>query len=48
MDYEIVWTATALTDLEEITIYLAQRNPTAAERIATAIHDRVSLLRVTR
>jgi plasmid stabilization system protein ParE len=47
VDYEIVWTEGSLTDLEEITTYLAQHSPTAAERTATSIHDRVSILRVT-
>lgn len=47
MDYEIVWTEGALTDLEEMTTYLAQHSPAAAEQTATAIHDRVGLLRVT-
>lgn len=47
MDYEIVWSERSLADLEEITTYLVQHSPSAAERTATAIHDRVSLLRVT-
>jgi plasmid stabilization system protein ParE len=47
VDYEIVWSEGSLTDLEEITTYLAQQSPAAAERTATAIHDWVSLLRVT-
>lgn len=42
MDYEIVWSEGALTDFEEITTYLAQRSPIAAERSAATIHDRVA------
>jgi plasmid stabilization system protein ParE len=45
MDYEVVWTEQATSDLEEITTYIAQTNTATAERIAQAIVDRVSLLR---
>jgi plasmid stabilization system protein ParE len=45
MDYEVVWTEQAASDLEEITRYLAQANPAAAERIAQAIVDQASLVR---
>lgn len=47
MDYQIVWSEKSVTDLEDITRYLARHSPPAAERTATAIHDQVSLLRVT-
>jgi plasmid stabilization system protein ParE len=45
MDYEIVWTEPATEALEEITRYLAERNPDAAEKVANAITARVELLR---
>jgi plasmid stabilization system protein ParE len=45
MDYEITWAEQATSDLQEITTSISQHNPAAAERIAQAIVDRVSLLR---
>jgi toxin ParE1/3/4 len=45
MDYEVAWTEQATSDLEEITTFISQTNPAAAERIANAIVDRVNLLR---
>lgn len=44
MGYQIVWTDTATDELEEITRYIAGSNPDAAERVATAIVNRVELL----
>jgi addiction module RelE/StbE family toxin len=44
MDYEVVWTDPATDDLEEITRYIAQNNPAAAERIANAIVEQAGLL----
>jgi plasmid stabilization system protein ParE len=44
MDYEVAWTEQATSDLEEITTFISQTSPSAAERIANAIVDRVSLL----
>lgn len=45
MDFQIVWTDPALTDLQEIVAYLAQHNPGAAERIGNDIVDHVETLR---
>jgi len=45
VEFEVVWTDPALTSLEEIHAYLAQFNPTAAERISSAIIERVELLK---
>lgn len=37
----IIWTPTAATDLEEITDFIWQRNPIAAQRIWQLIQDSV-------
>ncbi|MBY0527708.1 MAG: type II toxin-antitoxin system RelE/ParE family toxin [Gemmataceae bacterium] len=45
MDYEVVWTDAAVADLQRETEYIAQDNPTAADRMARAIGERVDLLK---
>jgi plasmid stabilization system protein ParE len=45
VDFEVAWTEAATADLQAITKYIAEHNSDAAERIALAIHQRVSLLR---
>jgi toxin ParE1/3/4 len=41
---EVVWLKGAVTDLDEIATYLAERNPAAAAKTAAALHDAASLL----
>lgn len=41
---EVLWLKGAVTDLEEIVAYLAERNPAAAAKTAAALHDAASLL----
>ena len=41
---EVLWLKGAVTDLDEIVAYLAERNPAAAARTAAALHDAASLL----
>jgi toxin ParE1/3/4 len=43
MDFKIIWSDTAIADLQEIWAYLAQRDPQAALRIGRGIlaHTRV-------
>ncbi|MCI5077176.1 type II toxin-antitoxin system RelE/ParE family toxin [Oricola sp.] len=40
----IVWTRSALRQLDGILAYIADRNPVAAARVATEISERISLL----
>lgn len=47
MDHEIIWTEPATSQLQEAITYLAERNPTAAERIANEILLRVELLKTS-
>jgi addiction module RelE/StbE family toxin len=44
MDYQIVWTEQATADLEAIATYIAENNPSAAQRTITAIVARVEQL----
>ena len=45
MDFEVVWTEPAVAHLQSITTYIAEYNPSAAERTANAILERVERLR---
>jgi toxin ParE1/3/4 len=45
MDHEIVWTEPATAQLQDAITYVAERNPPAAERIASEILQRVELLK---
>ena len=47
MVYEIDWTEPALADLRRISDYLAEHNPTAAEKVVDEILERAELLRTT-
>lgn len=44
MDWEIVWTVTALSDLEAAVRYAARTSPAAAESVRLAILDSVGQL----
>jgi toxin ParE1/3/4 len=45
MDFEIVWTEPASTDLEEIVKYIMEDSPQGAERVANAILEKVETLK---
>ncbi len=45
MDFKVIWTETALADLEAIVTYIAQTDPSAAERLGNTIIDHVNVLR---
>ena len=45
MDFKVIWTETALADLEAIVTYIAQTDPGAAERLGNTIIDHVDVLR---
>lgn len=44
MDYQVIWSDTAVSDLREICAYIAQENPDAASRVGRGILDHVRLL----
>ncbi len=44
MDYKIVWTNRSLTDLEEITGFIAEVNPEAARKVGSEIFRKVILV----
>jgi plasmid stabilization system protein ParE len=44
MDYQVVWSEPARSDLEERITFLAERSPRAAERLLAAINKQVNLL----
>ncbi len=44
MDYKIVWTNRSLTDLEEITGFIAEVNPDAARKVGSGIFRKVILV----
>lgn len=44
MDYKIVWSNRSLTDLEEITGFVAEVNPDAARKVGRDIFSRVTLI----
>lgn len=44
MDYKVVWTDPALDHLRQIVSYIAQNNPSAAERVGNEILARVETL----
>jgi toxin ParE1/3/4 len=41
---QVTWTPSALSHLEEIADYLAQRNPSAAHRVVNAIYSQTQTL----
>jgi plasmid stabilization system protein ParE len=45
VDFEVVWSESASTDLQAIIEGIAENNPAAAERLAATIMERVDLLR---
>ena len=45
MDFQVVWTDSALADLREIVSYISRDNPAAAERIGSDIIDHVETLK---
>lgn len=45
MDFEVVWTQPAVSQFEDAISYVAERSPPAAEKIASALVDKVELLR---
>ena len=44
MDFKIIWSDTAIADLEEIWAYLAERSPQAATRVGRGILAHVRVL----
>ena len=46
MDFEVVWTEQAASDLEDVFTFIAQHNSAAAERTIREIRARANLLRV--
>jgi plasmid stabilization system protein ParE len=44
MAYEVVWTETAVADLEAIVAYIAEKNPAAAGRVGEKILANVEVL----
>lgn len=45
MDYKIIWSDLAITDLHGICAYIAEDNPNAAERVGRGILGCVEILR---
>jgi toxin ParE1/3/4 len=41
---EVLWLEGALADLSDIVAYIAERNPTAAPKVAAALHDAAARL----
>lgn len=41
---EVFWLEEAISDLEEIVEYVAERNPVAAPKVAAALHDAAARL----
>jgi len=44
MDFKIIWTDSAISDLEEICTYISHDNRAAAERIGRGILDHIKIL----
>lgn len=44
MDYQVIWTDTAIADLNDLCTYIAQDNPRAAERVGRGLLDHVRIL----
>jgi len=44
MDYKVIWSNPAITDLKEICDYIAKRDPTAALKVGQGILEHVCLL----
>ena len=44
MDFKVVWSEQAITDLREICSFIAEHNPQAAERMGKGILDHVRIL----
>jgi plasmid stabilization system protein ParE len=44
MDFQVVWAASALSDVEAIVRYLARRSPMNAERIGRGLFERAEIL----
>lgn len=41
MDYQVVWTESARADLKQLVTYIAEDNPSAAERFGIAIIEKI-------
>jgi len=41
MDYQVVWTESAKADLKQLVTYIAEDNPSAAERFGLAIIEKI-------
>jgi toxin ParE1/3/4 len=44
MDFKVIWSDAAITDLRDICTYIARNDPQAAERIGCGILDHVRIL----
>jgi len=44
MDYKVIWSDTAIADLNESCSYIARDNPSAAQRMGQGILDHVRIL----
>lgn len=44
MEFKIVWSATAISDLKEACLYVARRDPQAAHRMGRGILEHVQIL----
>jgi len=44
MGFKIIWTDSAVSDLEDVFHYIAQDNPEAARRVAQEVVDHVAIL----
>ncbi len=44
MDFKLIWSDAAITDLHEICTYIAERDPQAASRMGRGILDHVQIL----
>lgn len=44
MDFQVIWSDGAITDLQDICAYIARDNPEAALRMGNGILDHVSIL----
>ena len=44
MDFKVIWTDSAIADLEEICTFIARDNPKAAESVGWGILDHVKIL----
>ena len=44
MDFKVVWTDSAISDLEDVCAYISRDNPPASQRVGRGILDHVKIL----